>query len=378
MRKRTLITIAAVTIISLSILAGCNGIQSPGHPIANDTIRVNQYKGLKIGDPLPSGITDEEVNAEIQYRLDSTVEYEESEKEIQPGNMVKISYSVSYKGEEADRLRSKETEIQVGENSLFPETDSCKSLDAQLEGKKKGDKFTAKVSIPEYMDEELKGKTVDLKGKIKEVNTVKKNSLTDEWVQNNSVESKTVEEYKKEIKKYLKTEREKTNRSSKRERAIKELVKHCEFVKEPEEEITKIYDGYMASYEQPAQEKGQTVDEYIRESTGREPEEIKKEIKKTATNMTLEKYALQLIGEKENIQVTEKELDESIEKLMKIYGYESKDEFIKAYGRDNIEEYTLKNKIIDFIVDQAVEEAAPEKSSEMTTEKPAETTQTKN
>lgn len=64
--KKKLITLLTAGVLAVS-LAGCSG------ELSNEYVTVKQYKGLEVAQVLPEDITDDDIDSEIQIRLQMSV-----------------------------------------------------------------------------------------------------------------------------------------------------------------------------------------------------------------------------------------------------------------------------------------------------------------
>ena len=140
-------------------------------------------------------ITDEMINEHIDtIREDNMVSIDG--RESQMGDTVNIDYVGTENGKEFAGGSATDFNLILGSDA-FPE-----GFEDQLVGKKKGDTVDIQITFPEdYGIADLKGKTVNFKVTVNDVKTVPE--LTDEFVKQHSETSKTVPEYKKEIREKL-------------------------------------------------------------------------------------------------------------------------------------------------------------------------------
>ena len=64
--------------------------------------------------------------------------------------------------------------------------------------------------------------------------------------------------------------------------------------------------------------------------------------------------AIDAIGKAENMTVSDEEYQSGLEELASQYGAESGEAFEEQYGKEDVENSILYDKIMDYVVDQAV------------------------
>lgn len=195
--KKKLITVLMAGVLAAS-LAGCSGGE-----LSNEYVTVKQYKGIEVPQVLPEDITDDDIDSEIQLRLQMTVKQETvTDRAAEEGDMVNIDFKGSIDGEEFSGGSAQGYDLQLGSGLMIGPTDDYKGFEEQIVGHKTGDEFDIQVQFPEEYTEDLSGKVADFHIVLNEIYTSEVPELTDEWVQENSDKSDTVDEYKEEIRDY--------------------------------------------------------------------------------------------------------------------------------------------------------------------------------
>ena len=93
---------------------------------------------------------------------------------------------------------------------------------------------------------------------------------------------------------------------------------------------------------------GLSIEQYL-EFTKTTMEDLENQMKPEALTRVKERYLLEAVAEEEKIEVTEKEVEEDVERISQMYGVE-KDEFIKMIGGTEMVEYDVKmRKALDFL-----------------------------
>ena len=347
--KKRITGIIVTLLVLVAVVAGCSTTMGS---VSNDKIKINKYKGLEIPKSAMSAeVTDQEVEAEVNSRLETSSTYVEKKGKIAEGDMVKLDTQVMVGDKAVETLAATDAQIRIGEDYFS----FGQAFDNALIGHEKGDKLKEKVKLPDTAGSEYAGKDAVVHVTIKGVGEMKAATLDEEWLKANGDGAKTKEEYYAKVKEERQAIREESLKSGRRYEVVNALVKECEFVKEPTDCIQQMYQSYMDSYEAQAQASGLSLDDYIKNVVGKERSEVEADLKETCANTIKEEYALDLIAETEQITVSEEEMKKEVERLMKDYGFTDENSFFNAFSEDSVKKYLVQTKTIDFLLDNAVE-----------------------
>ena len=101
-------------------------------------------------------------------------------------------------------------------------------------------------------------------------------------------------------------------------------------------------------YSEQLKMQGLSIEQYL-EFTKSTMEDLEGQMKPEAEMRLKERYLLEAVAEKENIEVTEKEVEEDIERISSMYNIE-KAEIVKMIGGDDMIKYDVKmRKALEFL-----------------------------
>ena len=164
-------------------------------------VTIGQYKGLSL-DKTVEAVTDDMVDGRIKEELQNKAE-EVTEGSVQNGDVVTINYVGTKDGVAFDGGTATDAQLTLGSGQFID------GFEDGVVGHNIGDTFDLDLTFPEnYGNEDLAGQAVVFTVTLKGISQTDVPELTDEFVQSVSDTSKTVEEYKKEIKKSLKKKRQ--------------------------------------------------------------------------------------------------------------------------------------------------------------------------
>ena len=116
--KKKLITVLMAGVLAASF-AGCSGRE-----LSNEYVTVDQYKGIEVAQVLPEDITDDDIDSEIQLRLQMSVKEETiTDRPAQDGDMVDIDFTGTIDGEEFSGGSAEGYELQLGSGLMIGATD---------------------------------------------------------------------------------------------------------------------------------------------------------------------------------------------------------------------------------------------------------------
>jgi len=307
-------------------------------------VELGDYKGLKI-EKEEAKVSDHDVEHELGHMLESRVKYVEVDKEIKNGDTACIDFSGSIDGVKFDGGTATDFDLEIGSHSFID------TFEDQLLGLKKGDKKDVNVTFPsDYHAENLKGKPAVFAVEIKAVKEKQYPKLDDTFASEVS-EFNTLDELKEDTKKKILEAKQREINAKQENKLIEKIVDNAK-VEIPEVMVHEQIEEYIRDFENRLSYQGLSLDGYL-EYAKISLDELKKsrhdDAKKTAkTRLVLEK-----IIKDENINVTDKDLEEkfnenakekkSIEEIKKTLGHEQLNYFENSLLLNKLMEFLKKN-----------------------------------
>ena len=218
-----------------------------------------------------------------------------------------------------------------------------------------GEEREINVTFPEeYHAENLAGKPAMFKVKLISIKEKILPELDDEFAKDVS-EFETLDEYKKDLEKKIKEEKEASAKNAKEMAVIDELVKNTE-VTIPESMIEDEVENMVEQFKANLSYQGLTLEQYCG-FMNTDVNGFKTNLKPEAEKNVKMKLALEAVAKVEDIKVEDKEIDEKIDELKKQYGSAdtsddlNKNENVRRYMEDKIRQ----DKLMKIIVDAAIE-----------------------
>ncbi len=358
--RKKVMSLGLVMALSLSaILSGCAAGEKEPYSEYNldEYIKLGQYKGIEVTRQKVE-VTDAMVDEEIQSRLSAASEQvEKKEGTCAEGDTVRISYQGTKDGKPFENGTTGEdgTVITIGSSGYID------GFDQGVVGMKVGEEKDLNLTFPEnYHVEDLKGQDVVFHVKLLAIMEKKVPEFNMDFVKANS-KAKSIEEYKKSVKKELLQQKKEESDENLRNAVWEKVLEGSEILKYPEEEIKKTKESNKEYYENLAQQYNMSLTQMIKEYTGMDEKSFEEYQQQYAESIVKQELALFAIARAENLQLTESEYKERLQQLKKDQGVTDEGEFKKQYGKtfeefagkDNLKKSFLLEKVVKFLLDEA-------------------------
>ena len=310
---------------------------------------VKKYKGLEI-KKIDTKVSKKDVDAAIEADRQKNARVVSIEdRELQKDDISTIDFEgfvdgVAFEGGKADNF-----ELTIGSGQFIP------GFEDQLIGMKIGEEKEINVNFPEeYHAENLAGKPAMFKVKLISIKSKILPELDDEFAKDVS-EFETLADYRKDVEKKVKEQKEASAKSQKELAVIDKLIENTEVVI-PESMINDEVEGMLEQFKSNLAYQGLNLETYCG-FMNTDVEGFKNNLKPEAQKNVKLKLALEAVAKEENIKVEDKEIDEKIDELKKQYGNDNtsddlnKNENVRHY----MEEKIKQDKLMAVIVDAAVE-----------------------
>ena len=360
MNKKLLIgsgvVVAIVAVIAI-ILVFVNNKQSKEYNYdLSKYVKVGNYKGLEYTSQKAS-VTDEEVDVEIQRRLQKAAKTENSKTgKVENGDTINISFVGKIDGKEFEGGSSESTDITVGTTQMID------GFVEGLIGKNVGDSVTLNLKFPDdYGKTDLQGKAVEFKVTINSKKKISVPKLNKEFVKKNS-KFTTVKEYKEGVKKELLNQKQKSIDSTVKQELWSRIIDKSKANKYPEKELNEAMsqaNKLEESYKAQAQNYGMEWETYLKTVMRTDKKGFEKLKQEYAKNIVFNRMVMYSIARSENISLSNREYKKEILKILEDNGYDE-ESFKKAFGKDietYADEQNWRQKILfDKVLDKVMKD----------------------
>lgn len=328
-----------------AVEAGKDGFTFKTSIVVEPEMEIKDYLGIEV-EKKSTEVTDELVNDEIEkVRERNSRMVTVEDRPAQDGDTVVIDFEGFVNGTAFDGGKAENYNLALGSGNFIP------GFEEQIVGHNTDEEFSINVKFPEdYQAEELKGKDAEFKIKLHEIKAKELPEVDDEFVKDVS-EKETLDEYKEELKetvaKRLKDEAEK-DVDDQIANKLMELV---------EGEIPDaMYDNQanemVRDFDMRLRSQGMDIDTYM-QYMGMDKNALKDMYREEAEKRVKLRLALETIAKKENIEVTDADLDEEYSKMAEAYKMDV--EKVKAaVPAESLTEDLKVQKALALVKDKAV------------------------
>lgn len=339
---------AGVKIVAVEQLevteAGKEGFTFKTDIIVEPTMEMNNYLGMEIpkkSTEVTEELIDEEIN-KVRERNARMVTVED--RAVENGDTAVIDFEGFVDGVAFEGGKAENFNLKIGSGSFIP------GFEDQIIGHNTDEEFSINVKFPEeYQAEELQGKDAEFKIKLHEIKTQELPELDDEFVKDVS-EKETVAEYREELKetvaKRLVDEAEKDVDNQIADKLIELLEGEI-----PEAMYENQANEMVREFEMRVRSQGMDFKTYL-QYMGMDVTALKGMYKSEAEKRVKLRLALETVARKENIEVTEADLDAEYGKMADAYKMEV-EKVKEAVPAESLTEDVRVEKALNLVKEKA-------------------------
>jgi trigger factor len=310
---------------------------------------LGEYQSIRMS-PEPVEIKDENVNAVLEELRHQHATWEPVDRALDFNDIAVID--INSNSEEKPLIQRVGSQYPVNKDSLSP----APGFAAQIVGMKKGETKEFDLTFPaDYPSNQLAGKKAHFKVTLQEIKEEKLPDLNDNLATMVSPEIKTLAALREEATKSLILRGEERARMDLEEKVINAAVEQSKIEYPPilvDLEINRIINDQARQLQMT----GQGMDEYLR-SINKTPEQMHEDLRPIAIRNINASLTLSKIAEQEKIVVTEEEIKNGINNMVKGIGDDKKEEMIKLLdtpqNRQSITQSLKTRKTIERLTDIA-------------------------
>lgn len=309
-------------------------------------VTLGEYKGVTV-EKAETTVSAKEVNEKLAAELEKNARVVEVEREIKKDDIATIDFVGSVDGVEFEGGKGEDYPLTIGSGTFIP------GFEDQLIGHKAGETVDVKVTFPEnYGAKDLAGKEALFVTTIKAVKEKQVPAADDEFASEVS-EFDTLDEYKKDLKKTLKEEKEKAATTTNERNVIAKVVENAS-VEIPAPMLEARLDNMLYDYQTRLAQQGIPMDQYL-QITGQTVEQIKEQMKESAEKNLKTSLVIEAIMEKENITVADERVDEEFKKIAEQYKMEYDDlkKTVSEEQKESMKREIAFQETIDMLVAEA-------------------------
>lgn len=351
MKKRWIGALALA--MSMALLCGCADKDekkgsdgesvSPGEIQALDYVTPGEYKGLEI-DVMPAEqYDDEEIEIQAKMFYFNYVQAQEgiTDRPVELLDMTNIDYEGKKDGVAFEGGTAEGAMLLIGSGQFIP------GFEEGLVGVMPGETVDLPLTFPEaYGNSDLAGQEV--------VFTVTVNFIPE--MEDAEVETigipdvKTVEQLRQYVRNALETQARNEYLSAAEDAVLAKLVENFEFSELPEDMLQKNRDAYETWLGQMAGSYGMDAESYVNSYNL----DYESTLNGYAEQYTKEILAMQVIADKEGLNLSDEELDARLEAYAASGGTTVEALLVNGLTKEEYRESFLYEDVLNFLVDNAV------------------------
>lgn len=350
MKKRFVIVLSGALAASM-LFSGCAGSKG----LDNDELTITQYKGVEVDEvEKPQEITDEDVDEAIQATLQTNaVSTEVTDRSVISGDTATIDFVGKMDGVEFEGGSGENYPLTIGSGQFI------EGFEDSVIGHNIGDTYDWEGAFPEdYGNADYAGKPVVFTITVNGITEQSVPELNDEFVKSVSEESKTVEEYREEVKKQLEESAEIAYNDTLSQEVWETVLNNTEVKKYPQDEVEENSEQMIEQYKTAAEYYGMEYEDFLQNQMGTTVEDFEKQVEDVAKASVKQTMVTEAIADKERIKLRDKEYNAQLEKLAETYGYEDVDALKEAATEEELKEIVLNTLVREWLVDKCVQVAA--------------------
>lgn len=306
-------------------------------------MKISNYKGLEIGKKEFVGVTEAELEQELNNLVNSKTSFKTKEGNSALGDTVNIDYKgllddVPFEGGTAEKY-----DLTLGSNTFIP------GFEDQLVGYEAGSDVDVNVTFPEeYHAENLAGKAVVFKCHIHEVKEKVTPLLNDELAKSFGLD--TAEMLKKELERQMNAKKKNDQDNEYLSRLVKAIIDASE-IEVTEELMKSRVDEMYNYYESQVAQYGMNMNSYLA-MQNMSVEDFRNQLADQAMASAQGDVLFDEIAKAENITVANEEVEHELNLYKDYYSIpEEQFEEFKKDKEEDIKSDILRRKTALFLID---------------------------
>ena len=308
---------------------------------------VKDYKGIEV-KKVSTRVTKKDVEAELEKIREKNARIVTVEdRELKNGDISIIDFEGFTDGKAFEGGKAENFELTIGSGQFIP------GFEDQMIGMKVDEQRDINVKFPEeYHAKDLAGKDATFKVKLHEIKEKVLPEIDDEFAKDVS-EFDNLEDYKKDLNKKIKADKENHAKMDMEQEAIDKFIEKVE-VNIPEEMIDSEVDKMVEEMNANLSYQGLNIDQYL-QYMGTTLDEYKKQMRDQAQRRIKLDLGLEYVAKEEKVEVEDKDIDKKIRELAAQYGNKDDDSLLKnENARNYMKQQLVYEKTMKVITDNIV------------------------
>ena len=327
---KKILTIVAMLALccAMILMTGCGGEDTTDIYEQTDLtqyVTLPDYSQFTV-DPIEVSVTDSEIEAEIEERLEAAATTEDvTEGTVDEGDTVTISFDGKLAdGTSVDGMSSDSYSLTLGSGSMID------GFEEGIYGAEIGDTLTLDLTFPDPYsnNEDLSGKDVTFEVTVLSKQVSVTPTLDEDFVKENS-DVTTVEEYKQSVKEDLEEEAYTDAENDAKVDLFSQIVDGAEVSEVPTELSDYEKNLCETTYRNYCEQQSMEWEDFLSDTLGCTEDEFNEQLETYANEMAKYKMIAYVLADQEDVSYTQ---DEVIDYLLSLAGVDSEEDFENSYG----------------------------------------------
>lgn len=309
-------------------------------------VEVKDYKGIEVEQVDPE-VTEEDVDRDIEAMRKRNSRMVVADRPVENGDTVILDYAGFVGDEQFQGGTAENQELKIGSGMFIP------GFEEQLIGVKAGESKDVVVTFPEeYQAKELAGKEATFKCTVHEVKFEELPELDDEFAKDVS-EFDTLAELRDDARARILESVKLQCENEAKDKVIAQVYENNK-IEAPATMVADEMDRMIQELEQQMRYQGLNIQQYL-QFTGSTLDDFRNEIKPEAEKRVATRIVLRSIGDVENVEVTDKDLDKELQRMSEAYNTDPEN-IKKMLGEENLAFFRKDialTKVMDMLYNEA-------------------------
>lgn len=309
-------------------------------------VEVKDYKGIEVEQVDPE-VTEEDVDRDIEAMRKRNSRMVVADRPVENGDTVILDYAGFVGDEQFQGGTAENQELKIGSGMFIP------GFEEQLIGVKAGESKDVVVTFPEeYQAKELAGKEATFKCKVHEVKFEELPELDDEFAKDVS-EFDTLDELRDDARARILESVKLQCENEAKDKVIAQVYENNK-IEAPATMVADEMDRMIQELEQQMRYQGLNIQQYL-QFTGSTLDDFRNEIKPEAEKRVATRIVLRSIGDVENVEVTDEDLDKELQRMSEAYNTDPEN-IKKMLGEENLAFFRKDialTKVMDMLYNEA-------------------------
>lgn len=309
-------------------------------------VEVKDYKGIEVEQVDPE-VTEEDVDRDIEAMRKRNSRMVVADRPVENGDTVILDYAGFVGDEQFQGGTAENQELKIGSGMFIP------GFEEQLIGVKAGESKDVVVTFPEeYQAKELAGKEATFKCTVHEVKFEELPELDDEFAKDVS-EFDTLTELRDDARARILESVKLQCENEAKDKVIAQVYENNK-IEAPATMVADEMDRMIQELEQQMRYQGLNIQQYL-QFTGSTLDDFHNEIKPEAEKRVATRIVLRSIGDVENVEVTDEDLDKELQRMSEAYNTDPEN-IKKMLGEENLAFFRKDialTKVMDMLYNEA-------------------------